>query len=70
MWISEPSLLRFLEFDHLDPINKRDGITDMIYNINFTYQEFVDEVSKCRVLCRWCHTLHSRSQRLNKYIMT
>ncbi len=60
---NDSNLLRFFEFDHLDPITKLDHISNMVYKIDFTYEEFVKEVSKCRVLCRWCHALHSLKQR-------
>lgn len=60
---SDPNLLRFLEFDHLDKSTKIIGICEMIQLSKYTDQEFIEEIEKCRVLCRWCHSLHTRIQR-------
>ena len=56
---------KFFEFDHLDPSNKISGICEMTQLYKYTYDEFVAEVAKCQVLCRFCHSLHTRSQRNN-----
>ena len=30
---------------------------------NYTMQDVIDEVAKCRVLCLHCHIIHTRNQR-------
>ena len=58
-----PELLRFLEHDHLDQSTKIASISQMIANPQFSLNDVTLECSKCRVLCRFCHRIHSRNQR-------
>jgi hypothetical protein len=58
----DENLLRFLEMDHLDPSNKKFNISNMVQN-NFSLEEIMDEMKKCRVICRFCHRIHTKWQR-------
>lgn len=60
---SDVNLLRYLEFDHIDPENKILCISDMKQNYKYTLQELIDECNKCRILCKSCHKLHTDEQR-------
>lgn len=54
-------LLRFFEMDHIDPNTKIASISYMIrreYNID----DIIEECAKCRVLCGYCHRIHTRNQ--------
>lgn len=56
-----PQLLSFFEFDHIDPETKVDDVSKMVAS-GATFDEFVLEISKTRLLCRFCHRLHTNRQ--------
>jgi hypothetical protein len=58
-----PDLLRFLEMDHIDPKTKIDAICNMVQQKRYDMNTLIEECKKCRVLCRFCHTIHSHIQR-------
>jgi len=62
------NILRFLEFDHLDPTQKIKDITGMVQNKNYSVDDVIFEISKCRILCRYCHRFHTKYQRENGII--
>lgn len=57
------NLLRYLEFDHLDPQIKIANISEMMQNYKYTLEELIEECKKCRILCRSCHKLYTHEQR-------
>ena len=57
-----PNLLRFFEMDHIDPKTKIKGIAKIIFLKEFSLDDVINECKKCRVLCRFCHTLHTLKQ--------
>ena len=56
------SLVRFLEFDHLEPALKIDGISKMVYGYDYSLEDVKKEMLKCRVLCKYCHVFHTKTQ--------
>lgn len=50
------------DFDHLDPIQKCEPISDMVAQL-FPIDIIHHEISKCRLLCCYCHATHTRQQR-------
>jgi hypothetical protein len=61
------SLLRFFEFDHIDPKTKIDCVAIMIKKA-YTIDDLIKECAKCRVLCGHCHRIHTRNQVRNGII--
>lgn len=59
---------RFLEMDHLDPKLKSFSISDGVKDNSIKLSQFVEECNKCRVLCRFCHRVHTRNQIRNGLI--
>jgi hypothetical protein len=58
-----PTLLRFLEFDHIVPLNKKDSISNIVQRKYYSMNDLIEECKKCRILCRHCHKIHSAFQR-------
>lgn len=56
------NLLRYLEFDHLDPTLKIDKIANMVFK-NYTIDQLIIECKKCRIICKACHRIHTDVQR-------
>lgn len=50
-----------LDFDHIDPITKRFGISEMLGS-KMAVSLIKEELLKCRVLCSNCHRKHTASQ--------
>lgn len=65
----EPNFLRFFDMDHLDPSTKRESVFYMIKDQNYTFQDVVIECAKCRVLCKFCHRIHTFEQRAEKLVI-
>jgi len=61
-----PDLPRFFEFDHLDPSTKIDAISTMMKFNKYTFDDLIMEISKCRILCRHCHLIHTKIQKKQK----
>jgi hypothetical protein len=58
--------LRKFHLDHIDPNSKILCVSDMIHGSlggDYSFEDVVNECSKCRVLCSHCHRIHSRNQR-------
>lgn len=55
-------LCRFFDFDHLDPKTKINSISQMVIHKSYTYEDFLLEITKCRVLCRHCHMIITKKQ--------
>lgn len=58
-------LFRFFDFDHIDPSQKFKGISTLVDRDKYTLDEVVTEVSKCRVLCKHCHIIHTNIHKRN-----
>lgn len=63
----DPMLRGFMEMDHIDPSTKIKDVTKLIYG-SLTFEDLVEECSKCRPICKFCHRLHSYNQRKNGII--
>lgn len=57
-WYDE-KLLRYLEFDHIDPSLKIAGVGSMMKENIYTIEELAEEIVKCRILCRSCHRIRT-----------
>ena len=57
-----PYCPRFFDFDHIDPNTKIECIAIMAHEYTYTLSELMNEVAKCRVLCRFCHRIHTINQ--------
>lgn len=51
-----------LDFDHLDPNDKKGNVSDLIRS-DYAWPTIKQEIDKCRVLCKICHARHSRASR-------
>lgn len=54
----------FLDFDHLPGFIKRGNVSDLIRR-DCGWTTIMAEIAKCRVLCKFCHALHTDNQRNN-----
>ncbi len=52
---------RVLEFDHIDPSNKRAEVSRLL-RTNYGLDTIKEEIKKCRVLCANCHRIHTAEQ--------
>lgn len=59
---SNPELLRFFEFDHHSPLEKIDKISNMVHLDKYTFEDLLNEITKCRIICRHCHLIHTKNQ--------
>ena len=57
-----PELIRFFDFDHINPEEKRECIARMIKDKQYTVLDLTNEMAKCRLLCRHCHRIHTVKQ--------
>jgi hypothetical protein len=64
----EEGFLEYLEFDHLDNVEKIEDIARMITDPNYTLEMLIDEFGKCRILCRHCHIIRTYEQRSFSFI--
>jgi len=55
-------LPRFFDFDHLDPTTKIRNISKIVHESKYTFDELITEISKCRIICRHCHIIHTKTQ--------
>lgn len=57
-----PDLLQFLDFDHHDPKTKICKISTMVIGNIYTIVNITEEIAKCRLLCKFCHQIHTKKQ--------
>jgi hypothetical protein len=55
------TMSEWLDFDHINPNKKLHNVSRMVGR--YSYTTILAEVAKCRVLCKMCHTAHTKSQR-------
>lgn len=60
-------LPRFFDLDHLNPEEKVECLSKMKLSYEYSMEDVIKECSKCRVLCRNCHRIHSIKQLQEKY---
>lgn len=53
--------IRTLEFDHLDPKTKLFNISQAV-RLNYSWDDVLEEIDKCRILCANCHKKHTAEQ--------
>lgn len=53
--------IRVLEFDHIDPSQKLFSISRAIRD-GYSWQQTIDEIKKCRILCANCHKKRTAKQ--------
>ena len=60
----DPELLRFLDFDHIDPENKTCNVSKMVVDSEYDIDAFIRECddSVTRILCKHCHSIHTSEQ--------
>lgn len=58
----DESLLRFLEFNHIDPENKIEDITRMIKSKKFSIEDIQNEIIKTLLTCKCCHRIYTNWQ--------
>jgi len=61
-------MFRFIHFDHINPEDKIDNISSMICDSSYSIQDISLEISKCRILCAFCHRIHTNYFFGNSYI--
>ena len=59
---SWPSFPRVLDMDHINPKTKRDTLANMVNDGKYTLEDVIQECNGCRVLCKYCHKIHTRRQ--------
>jgi len=58
----DKKLLKFLDFDHINPENKRCNISKMAVDPNYTLKDIIEECNMTRILCKHCHAVHTSIQ--------
>lgn len=53
---------RFFDMDRIDPSSKIDDVSEMVRNGRYTLNDVINECLKCRVLCKFCHRIHTSNQ--------
>lgn len=64
----DETLPYFLEFDHLNPSDKIANISHMATSEDFSIEHLKEECLKTRILCRFCHRIHTAEQYRNNII--
>jgi hypothetical protein len=62
----DKTILPYFQFDHIDPSTKVADISTIIVR-SYSEEELYTELSKCRLLCGFCHRQHS-TQQLKRWI--
>jgi len=59
----DEKILRFFHFDHINPKDKIDAISNMVnYNV-YTLEDVIKESLKTRIICAHCHAIHTSNQK-------
>lgn len=59
---------RLFDFDHIDPSNKIASISSMYITSDYSLDDVINECKKCRVLCKFCHRIHSVKQQKERLL--
>ncbi len=62
----DKSVLAYYEFDHTNPATKTANISEMCMNSTYSLEDLKWEIPLCRVLCRYCHRVKTRTERILK----
>ncbi len=54
-------LPRYFHFDHIDVETKVERVSKMMH-VKYSFQDVVDEIKKCRILCQPCHFIRTQDQ--------
>lgn len=60
------NLSRFFDMDHIDPYDKNEIISAMVMQAKYSMENLIEECNKCRVLCKFCHAIHTDQQHEQK----
>lgn len=65
----DPTNLAYFEWDHIDPSKKRHTISEIATQGHalFTLVYLIDELTLCRLLCTYCHRLHTANQTKERF---
>lgn len=55
----DENLLRFLEFNHINPEDKIEGISRMVYDSRYSIDDIKNEIIKTVLTCRSCHRIYT-----------
>jgi hypothetical protein len=58
----DSNLPRFFDMDHIDPANKIADLATMVNTKDYSLEDVIAECKKCRVLCKFCHKIHTKLQ--------
>ena len=64
-FIWDENIMRFFDFDHLNPSIKTMNICKMVKDNKYSMVDIMVECSKCRIICKHCHIIHTAHQRMN-----
>ncbi len=60
--------LSYFEMDHVDPTTKLHAISDILgTSAMFTMDCLINELNKCRLVCKYCHRIHTGDQTKTRY---
>ncbi len=54
-------LPRYFHFDHINVETKVERVSQMLTD-KYTFQDVLDEIKKCRILCQACHFIRTQDQ--------
>lgn len=54
---------KFFDMDHLDITTKKTTLSKMCIDPDYSLDDIIKECTKCRVLCKHCHRIHTNKQR-------
>lgn len=62
-------LLRFFELDHINPPDKIEMVSAMVISNDYSLKDVIEESDKTRVICNFCHRIHTSYQHENGLIV-
>jgi len=58
-----------LDLDHLDPEQKTEDVAKMVNSLKYSNETLLEEVAKCRVLCKMHHAIAPTSTRNRSHLI-
>lgn len=55
-----------MHYDHINMFDKANSVCKLVQN-GSSYETIIDEISKCQILCKSCHALVTRFERIIKF---